>query len=195
MKKMLVLVIVALCLSNCAVFDKNLENSNRLNKSDFNKINGQYHITEIGFDSINKVHHSQMWTSTNFLTEIDRKLLKDTLKIDSTKHYKFELEMISKKKLKITYFENDVIFRERILKTKLRKDGYLYLKNKNIGFVLVPYIFGALDVKKTRLTVAQDGSLVFDSYNHRSGAVFVVGFLNGRTWRSRSSYQKINALP
>lgn len=189
---MLVLVIVALCLSNCAVFDKNLENSNRLDKSDFNKINGQYHITEIGFDSINKVHHSQMWTANNFLREIDRKLLKDTLHLDSMKRYKFELKIITDKKLKVTYYENDVVFRERFIKTKLRKDGYLYLKNKNIGFVLVPYIFGVLDVKKTRLTVDEDGNIVFDTYNHKSGAAFVVGFLNGRTWRARRLYKKID---
>ena len=192
MKKIILVLLVAICLTNCAAFDKNLTNSNQLQKNNLATLNGQYHITEIGFDSVSKKYHSQLWTRTNFLREIDRKLLKDTLQIDSMKQYSFALKVIHKKKIKITYFENGVIFRERFIKTKLKKDGYLYLKNKNIGFVLIPYVFGALDVKRTRLTLDQDENLVFDSYNHRSGAVFIVGFLNVRTWRNRRTYKKID---
>jgi len=194
MKKMLLLIIVAICLTNCAAFDKDLHNPNRLDKNNLSQLNGEYHITEIGFDSISKVYNSQMWTGNNFLREIDRKLLKDTLRIDSMKKYAVKLKVINKKQLKISYLENDIVFRERFLKTKLKKDGYLYLKNKNIGFLLIPYIFGAIDVKRTRLTVDENGSLVFDTYNHRSGAALVVCFLDGRTWRARRTYKKINPL-
>jgi len=190
MKKILLLLIVATCLSNCAVYDKNLNNTNPLDKENIHQLNGQYHITEIGFDSLNQVYHSQMWTRNNFFNEIDRKLLKDTLLLDSMKKYTVALKVISKKELKITYLENDIAFRERFIKTKLKKDGYLHLKNKNIGFVFVPYIFGALDVKKTRLTLDENDNLVFDIYNHRSGAIGIVGFLDGRTRRYRRTYKK-----
>lgn len=192
MKKILLLLIVVTCLTNCAVYDKNLNNTNPLDKENIHQLNGQYHITEIGIDSVNQVYHSQMWTENNFLKEIDRKLLKDTLQLDSMKKYTVALKIINEKKLKITYLENDIVFRERFLKIKLKKDGYLHLKNKNIGFVLVPYIFGAVDVKRTRLTLDKDENLVFDVYNHRSGAIGGVGFLSGNTQRYRRLYQKIN---
>ncbi|QHI38521.1 hypothetical protein IMCC3317_39140 [Kordia antarctica] len=195
MKKILLVVIVAICLTSCGVFDKNLKNPNRLQKNSLNNINGLYDIEEMGFDSLSELYPSKLfWTGNNFLREIDRKLLKDTLQIDSAKNYTFELKIINKKKIKITYLENDVIFRERFLKTKLKKDGYLYLKNKNIGFVLIPYVFGAVDVKRTRLTLDKDENLVFDVYNHRSGAIGGVGFLSWKTWRYRRTYEKIQSI-
>ena len=101
MKKIILVLLVAICLTNCAAFDKNLTNSNQLQKNNLATLNGQYHITEIGFDSVSKKYHSQLWTRTNFLREIDRKLLKDTLQIDSMKQYSFALKVIHKKKIKI----------------------------------------------------------------------------------------------
>lgn len=191
MKKILLVFIVAISLTNCAAFDKNLKNPNSLQKNNLNKVNGLYDIEEMGFDSLSKLYPSNLfWVGNNFLREIDRKLLKDTLRIDSMKKYAFELKVINKKKLKITYLENDIIFRERFLKIKLKKDGYLYLKNKNIGFVLIPYIFGAVDVKRTRLTLDEEENLVLDVYNHRSGAIGGVGFLSWKTWRYRRTYEK-----
>ena len=107
------------------------------------------------------------------------------------KTYSFDLKVLNPKKLKVSYLENGEIFRERILKTKLKKDGYLYLKNKNVGFLLVPYIAGAIDIKRTRLTKSENGNIVFDVVNHRSGAFLIVVFLDGRTWKYRQEYQQI----
>lgn len=160
-----------------------------MTKSNLSDLNGVYSIVQVGYDSINKKYNRSTWVYQNFLKEIDRNLLKDTLQLDSLKYYDFELKVLNESELKIKYLENDQVFRERTLKTKLKKDGYLYLKNKNIGFVLVPYIAGAIDVKKGRLGLTDNGTLLFDYAHHRSGALMIIAFLDGRTWKGRLAYE------
>lgn len=182
------LIISAFFLQNCVSFEKNLTNNFPLNKNNLLKINGRYEILNLNADSISKPY----WINNNFLTAIDRKLLKDTLKIDASKIYNFELSIINEKSLKIKYIENEKIIRERIIKTRLNKDGYLYLKNKNIGFKLIPYIFGGIDIKKTRISKSENGNLILDVANHTSGAALLVVFLDGKTWKYRNEYKKLN---
>lgn len=190
MKRFILLIITSILIflfQQCS-FKKDLTNPQPLNKKNLSEINGHYEIVESDFDSLQGKR--QIWTSNNFLKEIDRKLLKDTLKLDSTKNYYFDLEVIDSKNLRINYIEEDKIIRTRTLKTKLKKDGYLYLKNKNIGFWLVPYVAGALDIKKSRLTRSATGNLLFDVVNHRSGAFLIIAFLDGRTWKYRDEYKR-----
>lgn len=186
----LLLILTIVCQS-CASFDKELINPNYLNKENLTDLNGRYEIVYLESDSIKKRNKDLVWVHKNFFKEIDRKLIKDTLKIDSLKSYAFDLKVLDHKKIQIHYIENNKVFKERIIKTKLKKDGYLYLKNKNVQFLSVPYIAGALDVKKTRMTKLKNGNLIFDVTNHRSGAVFLVGFLNGKIWKYRQEYKRI----
>lgn len=181
------LIISAFFLQNCVSFEKNLTNNFPLNKNNLLKINGRYEILNLNADSISKLY----WINNNFLTTIDRKLLKDTLKIDASKIYNFELSIINEKSLKIKYIENEKIIRERIIKTRLNKDGYIYLKNKNIGFKLIPYIFGGIDIKKTRISKSENGNLILDVANHTSGAALLVVFLDGKTRKYRNEYKKL----
>lgn len=192
MKKLMLLTIIiglVLLFQRCS-FKKDLTNPYPLNKQNLSELNGRYGVVESEFDSLQGKR--QIWMYNNFFQEIDRKLLNDTLKLDSNKIYHCELEIIDSKKLKINYLENKKIIRTRILKTKLKKDGYLYLNNRNTVFILVPYIAGALDIKKSRLTRSAEGNLLFDVVNHRSGAFLIIAFLDGRTWKYRNEYREVN---
>lgn len=180
------MLLITLAYSGCATFEKNLINPYPLNTANIKKLNGVYDIRNSSPDSVTKKY----WMYNNFLTEIDRKLMADTFKLDSFKRYKFELLVLDESHLQINYIENEQIIKERILKTSLKKDGYMYLKNKNLGFLLVPYLAGGIDIKKTRLTISPDGDLIFDIVNHRSGAIFFILFLDGRTWHYRKEYKK-----
>ena len=113
-------------IQSCATFDKNLINPNQLNNQNLNELNGRYDFIHLLSDSISEVYKKQIWTYNNFFKEIDRKIIIDTLNLDSLKNYTFDLRVLSPKKIKINYIENGKIFKERILKTKLKKDGYLY---------------------------------------------------------------------
>lgn len=181
----------SLLLQSCASFDKNVMNSYKLDKSNVEELNGLYEIVQIDYDSVYKKYNKNLWVRNNFYKQIDRKLLKDTLHLDSLKSYKFGLEIIKENKIKVSYIENDTVFRERILKTKLKKDGYLYLKNKNTKCILVPFIAGALDVNKIRLGKNINGNLIFDYSNNRSGAFLFIIFLDSRTRKERLEYKKI----
>ncbi|TCC86613.1 hypothetical protein EZ428_23165 [Pedobacter frigiditerrae] len=164
-----------------------MENPSPLTKSNVVSLNGKYSINASNEEEKTRKY----WMYNNFLQELDRKLLADTFKIDSAKTYAVRLEVLANDKLKIDYIENGETIRERILNAKLKKDGYLYLKNKNVGLVLVPYVAGAIDIKKTRLSKTEDGELIFDVANHRSGAFMIIAFLDGRTWKYRKIYPKV----
>lgn len=191
MRNLFYYLITFLLFQSCASFDNDLTNPYPLNELNLSELNGIYDIKQINYDTVFKKFDRQLWTRYNFLQEIDRKLIKDTLHLDSLKNYKFGLKVLNKKTIRISYIENDTIFRERTLKAKLKKDGFFYLKNKNTGFLLVPYIAGSIDVKRTRLSKSEDGNLIFDYSNHRSGAFLIVVFFSDRTWKNRLKYKKI----
>lgn len=172
--------------SSCS-FQRNLINPSRLSANTLTTLNGTYEIKNTNADSITKKY----WMYNNFLTEIDRKILSDTLKIDSLKSYSFNLTILSPKSCKINYVENNKVIRERIIKTKLKRDGYLYLKNKNVALIFIPYLAGAIDIKKARFSKTQEGNLIFDVASHRSGAFLLIMFLDGRTWKYRNEYKRI----
>ena len=189
------ILILVFLFQSCVSFDKALINPNPLNKKKLTELNGRYGIVHNEFDSIyiNKEYNynRQIWNSNNFFTEIDRKLIKDTLKIDTLKTYEFDLKVLSPTRIKIDYIENGKVFRERILKTKLKRDGYLYLKNKNTQIMLFPLIYGALDIKKTRISKSDDSNLIFDVANFRyGGALVFIG--DTKTWKYRQRYEPIN---
>ena len=97
---------------------------------------------------------------------------------------------MSPKKIKIEYLENGKIFKERLVKANLKRDGYLYLRNKNTQFMWIPLIAGTIDVKKTRLTRRENGTLIFDVANFRYFAALVfIG--DTRTWKYRQEYEQV----
>lgn len=191
MKKILFLLIFSLIFS-CASFQKDLINPQPLNPINLNQLNGEFEIVQNDFDSINKNKGQDIWIYNNLLTELNRKLIKDTLKIKPSNDYHISLKVVDDKNILISYFENNMKIHESSLKTKLKKDGYLYLKNKNFKTLFIPYVFGAIDIKKSRFALSKEGNLIMDISHHRSGALFLVGFLDFNTWKYRREYQKIN---
>ncbi|MGL5234662.1 MAG: hypothetical protein ACRC8Z_07905 [Empedobacter falsenii] len=94
--------------------------------------------------------------------------------------------------MKLIYIENETILRERLIKTKLTKDGFLYLKNKNFQPLLIPYIAGAIDINKIRFGLDTNNNLILDVANHTSGAILLIAFLDGRTNKYRLTYERID---
>lgn len=179
-------------LSSCATFSKTVENPTRLHRDNFELVNGTCSISSTQSDSIEKATGYKHWYHHNFLEEIDRKLIKDTLVIDTTSTYAVRLQMKNPKVLKIDYIVNDKVFRERSLKAKITKDGYVKLKNKNTQLLLIPYVFGALDLKRARLTVDEEQNLIFDVGGDLSGGILIV-MIGGNSYHYRKTYNRISA--
>lgn len=114
-------------------------------------------------------------------------MLNETLINDSTSS--FELKVLPNQSLQINYLkENGNIYSQEI-PFKLKKDGFLYLKNENLKPILVPFIVGAIDLKKVRISKNLSGQLISDVYNHRSGALLLIAFLNFTTTERRYIYE------
>lgn len=190
--KTILLVMVFFTLVSCSTFQKNLENPTKLTKENVAQLDGMYTVVPTEKDTINTNGPSAIFRYGNLISELDRKLLKDTLRFDSTKKYTAQLKVQSPKLLQIKYFEDGKVYRTRNIKTRITNDGYLLLKNKNIGFVLVPFICGAIDINRTRITVDKEGDLLFDVANTRAGAALLIVFADGRTQKYRNSYGRIS---
>jgi len=182
----IVIIVSFLILQSCASFQKNAINPKLLTEKNITELNGKYNIIDIEADSIRKKN----WASNNFFTELESKIFFKPTKLDTLKTYQFELKVLSKKRIQINYLENDKIFKERIVKGKLKKDGYFYLKNKNVKLWGVPYLAGAIHINKTRISKTKKGNLIFDLTHHQSGAFFFFVFPGGANWEYRNTYQK-----
>ena len=183
-----IIYLTILC-TGCATFDKTLQNPNPLNNKNIKELNGKYVIVAKN-DSLNSLNQS-VWMYNNFLKEIDRKVIFNVPKLDSTKTYFFDLEILNDKKISINFFENGKVIRNETLKYKLGNDGYLYLRNKNVRPLFIPYIAGSIDITKTRLTIDKDYNLILDSTNHNSGGLAIVIFMGSRNWDYRKEYERI----
>lgn len=168
------ILILTISLQNCASFDRKTLNT-KVNLLD---LNGKYEAMPLVFDSISKSYISKRSDYRDFFRLIDQKKEKKSVKLNIFNNYHFELNIINPKKTRITYLENDKIIQDRIVKTKFRKDGYLYLKNKKLNFTGVPYLFGGFDFTKTRLTLDKNKNLVLEIATFSSGAGLIIMFLN-----------------
>ncbi|WP_432412783.1 hypothetical protein [Rasiella sp. SM2506] len=162
-----------------------------MNPTNVGLLNGKYTVESIP-DSIKDSNGEWSVYSRNFLNEIDRKLIKDTLVFDTISEYSFRLEMKNSKSIQIEYLKDNAVFRSRTLKAKITKDGYLKLKNKNLQLLLLPYVLGGIDVKRVRLTIHEDGNLIFDVSEHRSGAALLMVFLDGRNFQHTDTFRRIS---
>ena len=186
---MAVMLGMVACFQSCATFDKGVANPHHLTSSNISNLDGTYNNDFIGSDSL----EGYFTHRDNFLSEIDRKLFRDTLYLffDSTKTYQFELKVIDASKIRVSYLENNLVMRVRDIEGKLKSDGYFYLKNKNVGCVMIPYLFGAINIHRMRITVDQNGDLVVDVAHHNSGAILlIVGWAN---WKHRNIYSTIDS--
>lgn len=179
------------CFQSCATFDKGVANPHHLMSSNISNLDGTYNNDFIGSDSLEGFFTHR----DNFLSEIDRKLFRDTLYLffDSTKTYQFELMVLDASKIRVSYLENNLVMRVRNIKGKLKSDGYFYLKNKNIGCAMIPYLFGAINFHRTRITINNDGDLVADVVHHNSGALLFIGFIGWANWKHRNIYSSIDS--
>lgn len=182
----LVLILSIVCQS-CVSFKEGVINTNTIQKNNITELNGTFNNSSVEYDSVTKT----VKNGQQFLYLLERNSRNNSLRLDSLKTYHFELEILDNKLIRFAYIENDSIFKEKILEYKLKKDGYVYLKNKNLKFRGVPYIMGGIELNKTRLTLDSDKNLIVDTSTYYSGAAFLVVFGGSRTYPYRLKYNRV----
>lgn len=75
-------------------------------------------------------------------------------------------------------------------KYKLKKDGFLYIKDSNFEINNVPFIYGGFEINRTRLGLNKNDELIFESSYYIYGAVLVI-IGDDRKYKSSSLFRKI----
>ncbi|MBR9921032.1 MAG: hypothetical protein GYB31_09350 [Bacteroidetes bacterium] len=127
----------------------------------------------------------------NLSIMLDRHLMGSGNFLDTSKVDRFELQIVDENRLQFRWLERDSLIYEEDCKMKVDKEGYVRLKNKNIKFILLPYVMGALDYTKLRFALNGDGDLVCDVATHRSGAFLFFVFFSWNTSKYRLSFPKL----
>lgn len=141
--------------------------TSKISPSEISKINGVYSGNTIENNEVNFSHY-------NFVSLLNRKLIKDTLWGKPIFYYKFKLEILDKKHIEISVINetNNVITKKKY--NYRREEETIILKNKNTQLLLIPYLAGALDVTKLRIKCDEDRNLNIVINQHRSGGAFMI---------------------
>ncbi|WP_162128252.1 hypothetical protein [Flavobacterium phycosphaerae] len=141
--------------------------TSKISDSEVVKCNGIYEANNVGNEAENAKHY-------NFISLLNRKLIKDTLWEKPIFYYKFKIEVTDKKHIEITIInELDKIVAKRRYNFR-KKEEHIILKNKNTQTSFIPYLAGALDIRKLRIKSNENKSLNVEITEHRSGGVFMI---------------------
>lgn len=158
-RKILLSLITISLLCSCS--------TSKISGSEISKINGVYSGNTIENNEVNFSHY-------NFVSLLNRKLIKDTLWGKPIFYYNFKLEILDKKHIGISVInETNNVINKKKYKYR-REEETIILKNKNTQFLLIPYLAGALDVTKLRIKCDEDRNLNIVVNQHRSGGAFMI---------------------
>ena len=173
-------------MHSCATFSSELQNKGMLNNSNINLINGRYEIVPIEIDTTNLTFISGR-LNYNLIQEFERNPFNSAIfKNDDSVKYVVELEIKNTKELEFRFLTNDQVSNSKIIEYQLKEDGFLYLDNDNTKIWGIPYLFGAMDINKNRISI-DESNLILDVANFRGGAMLLIMFIDG----GRTSYRKI----
>lgn len=173
-------------LSSCASFSKETINPNALNTSNLIEIEGKYAVQA---DEV--VHNEYGDFRNSFYNYLHLNLSRYPSLTDTTVVRSFEIDIIDDRNMKIRFNTTTRSLYELDVKYKLRKDGFVYLKYKNVRLIGAPYIAGRFDFKRTRLTTLPNGDLFVQGANQNSGAFMIIVFLNSSVRRKQNHFKRI----
>ncbi|WP_299113378.1 hypothetical protein [uncultured Winogradskyella sp.] len=159
MKHFICIILCSLFLSCAGI--KRYKNENQKKVSDIKSIEGTYN--NMLQDSIKLYHNS-------FNGEINwRKKNRDTTSFET-----FKISVLNQKFLKIDFFKNDSLAKSRIIKYRLRNNGFVKLRNQNFRVSGIPYLLGEYDIMKYELGLTKDDNLILNGYKEQAGGLLIV---------------------
>lgn len=169
MKNIFFYLIVFLFTMSCAGF-KNVDHSTAgLNENNLNKIEGTY----------NNLPSSGSGFYVGRLNEVfDRNLEmyninKTTEKYDN-KNVNLKLRIVNQHTLNVKIYEAENLLFDKDLKVQLKKDGFLYLKEKRFMLDGIPLILGGWNIQKSRFTIDQNNHLKVQSNYFFCNGILIV---------------------
>jgi len=190
-------LMILILTTSCASFPKRVLTS-PIDKTNLSHLNGTYSLkhnhASSTTDSTSMWNLSEAELSSNytFFDELNNGVFVKSMKIDTSKQYKFTLKILNSKKMQSDYFENDSIIRSNRIRYKLKKDGFVYLRHRNFKIMGIPYLFGGFDKKRNRLNLTTDNNLHFETSEFMSGGLFLLKVVPLYKRKYQKIYIRIN---
>ena len=182
-KNICLLILIGSSLFGCASFSKKVTFKNQviLKKETISKINGFYELKS----------NKSIWRFEDLKPDfvdndsINRFPLYITLKTnneyrngsnENLENYKVKIEIQDKKTILISLLDEEKSIDNIKLDYKIRKDGYIYLKNKNFKTKWIPGLCGNFEIDRTRIGINQENNLIINHSHYIYGAIlFIIG--------------------
>lgn len=135
-----------------------------LNASNVEKLNGTYTnfpVTQDSSLSYQSLSHNLNWR--------ENKKGQDTLQISEVK-----IQIMDEEYLDLSYLDKQKVVYTKRIKYRLQKNGFVFLKNKNLRVIGIPYILGEYDVNKFELGLNANEDLIINGFTREGGGVLIV---------------------
>lgn len=187
MIKKYLLIIALVSLAGCGSFKKVPARYIAITPDNIDNLTGNYSV----FSATDTDNEFPYFNNANekFYRKYGRGV-SDTIKFDTLRGGNFRISIISNKRLSVEFSRNHKKLKSQTFEYKIKKDGLLYIKNRNTIIAGVPYLFGGVDVKKVRLALSTQSDLIINDVNHSSGALLFI-FGDSKTWEYNNTYKRI----
>jgi len=175
MKKIIYLVFVV-SLYNCGSIPK-YRDHNLKPITDVKQIEGVY--KNYTNDSL-KLHHLSLNGRFNWRKK----------EVDTNQYSSVKIKILDDKRLKLDFQIENNNLKIKIIKYRLRNNGFIKLRNKNFRVSGIPYIFGEYAIKKFELGLSLDNNLILHGVDDEAGGLLIVLSAN-HEFKVNALYQRI----
>lgn len=94
--------------------------------------------------------------------------------VDSTKYSSVKITVLNNKRLQFDFQVENEIKKSKIVKYRLRNNGFIKLRNRNFRICGIPLIFGEYEVKKYELGLNHNNDLILHSIDDSGGGILII---------------------
>jgi hypothetical protein len=110
--------------------------------------------------------------------------------IDTTQFTSVKFKILNEKRLKLDFMLEEDLVKSKIIKYRLRNNGFIKLRNRNLKVTGIPYIFGGYEMEKYDIGLTKTGDLILHGYNERAGG-FLIVLSGGNAFKVKRTFERI----
>ena len=178
--------IILVSMYSCATFERGYKkiDKQKITAQNISLINGTYPIYPVA-EINDKVKKDTILQNEKTFRNIYSELTNNNKKLDS--EYTFTLNSIDNY-VSFSLLKGDTIIESKKIKVKIKRNGFVYLKNTKTGFNGIPYLFGGSNQVRTRLGLSNNGELIVNKAYDATGA-FLFFFWAGYAYNTCNFYK------
>nr|WP_321231888.1 hypothetical protein [uncultured Psychroserpens sp.] len=174
--KHLMYSLIALVLLNCGGIPKYKKNNLKPITS-IKQIEGEYR----NYDNDSLVfHHNSLNGRINWRSK----------HVDTSQFSSVKFEILNKKRMKLDFILDNKVSKSRVIKYRLRNNGFIKLRNQNFKITGIPLIFGMYELAQYQIGLTQTNDLILHGKVERAGGILIV-LTGGGEFTVNTIYKKI----